>query len=248
MPHRSYAHYCAIARSLDVLGERWTLLIIRELLPGPRRYTELHADLPGISTDILATRLKEMEADALLERHRTGPPTPAWVYELTPRGRDLLPILDALAGWGTGILDGREPTDAVRSHWLALPFARLLRQAIPGHEGIIKVQVDGACWYLHLGPGEPVPAYGGPAEPGAVLTLSTDTMVNLAGAQITLAEALTAGYLDVQGSSSLAGALRATGAQYAPQPDGTFPASARQETAAEQTRGGQHAGLRESPH
>ncbi|HYZ57933.1 MAG TPA: winged helix-turn-helix transcriptional regulator [Streptosporangiaceae bacterium] len=225
MPRRSYAHYCAIARSLDVLGERWTLLIIRELLAGPRRYTELHADLPGISTDILATRLKEMEADGLLERHRTGPPAPAWVYELTPRGRDLLPILHALAGWGTELLDGREPTDAVRSHWLALPIARLLRQAFPGHEGIIEVRVDGARWYLQLGPGEPVPAYEGPAEPGVVLTLSTETMVDLVGAQITLAEALAGGHLKVQGSS-LVDALRATRPRHTPPPDNTFPAPA----------------------
>ena len=118
MSRRSYAHYCPIARSLDVLGERWTLLIVRELLPGPRRYTDLHADLPGISTDVLASRLKEMEADGLVTRHRVAPPTPARVYELTPRGRELLPVLTALSGWGQSLLGDREPTDAQRAHWL----------------------------------------------------------------------------------------------------------------------------------
>ena len=61
MPRRSYDQYCPLSRALDAIGERWTLLIVRELLAGPRRYTDLHADLPGVSTDVLATRLKEME-------------------------------------------------------------------------------------------------------------------------------------------------------------------------------------------
>ncbi len=208
MPRRSYAHYCTIARSLDVIGERWTLLIIRELLPGPRRYTELHADLPGISTDVLAARLKEMEADGLVERHRTGPPTPAWVYELTPRGRGLLPVLSALARWGGGLLDGQEPTDALRSHWLALPLAHLLERAAPGHHGVTELRIDGTTCYVRTDAGEPSPAYDKPAEPAAVLTLSTETAMRLTSAQVSLAQALSAGQLGIEGDCDLADALR----------------------------------------
>lgn len=98
MPRRSYDQYCPLSRALDVIGERWTLLIVRELLAGPRRYTDLHADLPGVSTDVLATRLKEMEQDGLISRRRLPPPAAASVYELSPRGRDLLPALTLLAG------------------------------------------------------------------------------------------------------------------------------------------------------
>lgn len=208
MPRRSYAHYCAIARSLDIIGERWTLLIIRELLPRPRRYTELHADLPGISTDVLAARLKEMEADGLLERCRTAPPTPAWVYELTTRGRDLLPVLSTLARWGGDLLDSKQPTDAVRSHWLAIPLARLLRRAAAGHNGMIELRMDGARCYLRLDADGSMPAYDRPGEPDAVLTLNTETAVNLTSRRMILAEALVGGDLKVKGDSDLADALR----------------------------------------
>lgn len=73
---RSYDQYCASARALDAVGDRWTLLIVRELLAGPRRYTDLHADLPGVSTDVLAGRLKDMEAQGLATRRKLPPPPP----------------------------------------------------------------------------------------------------------------------------------------------------------------------------
>ncbi len=98
-PRRSYDQYCSAARALDVVGDRWTLLIVRELLAGPRRYTDLHADLPGVSTDVLASRLKDMERDGLASRRRLPPPGAAYVYELTGRGRELLPVLQALGEW-----------------------------------------------------------------------------------------------------------------------------------------------------
>lgn len=229
MPRRSYAHYCAIARSLDVVGERWKLLIVRELLPGPRRYTELHADLPGISTDVLAARLKELEADGLLERSRSAPPTPAWLYGLTPRGRDLLPVLSALARWGSGLLDSKQATDALRGHWLFLPLAHLLADAVPAQPGVAELRVDGACCQVSLGPGSPVLADGGDTEPDAVLTLGTDTAADLASAQTTVGEALAAGRLAVSGESALAAALRAAGDPQAAgdrQAAGDQPASA----------------------
>lgn len=109
---RSYDQYCAAARALDAVGDRWTLLIVRELLAGSRRYTDLHADLPGVSTDVLASRLKDMERDGLATRRKLPPPAAAFVYELTERGRGLLPVLDALATWGAPELAERRPTDA----------------------------------------------------------------------------------------------------------------------------------------
>jgi DNA-binding HxlR family transcriptional regulator len=113
---------------MDVVGERWTVLIVRELLAGPRRYTDLHADLPGVSTDVLASRLKEMENDGLVTRRRLAPPAAAAVYELTPRGRDLLPALMVLADWGAADLAQRRPTDALRAHWFAIPLMRRLAE------------------------------------------------------------------------------------------------------------------------
>jgi DNA-binding HxlR family transcriptional regulator len=117
MPRRSYDQYCAVARALDAVGERWSLLIVRELLRGPQRYTDLHADLPGVATDILATRLKQLEAEGVVERRRLERPANAVVYELTPRGLALRQVIEALAAWGLDALGDPRPTDAVRRHW-----------------------------------------------------------------------------------------------------------------------------------
>lgn len=118
MSRRSYDQYCAVARALDAVGERWSLLIVRELLAGPRRYTDLHADLPGVSTDILATRLKQLEGEGLVLRRRLERPANATVYELTERGATLRGVVDALGAWGLGLLGEQRPTDAVREHWI----------------------------------------------------------------------------------------------------------------------------------
>ncbi|MEV5612363.1 helix-turn-helix domain-containing protein [Streptomyces sp. NPDC052225] len=153
MPRRSYDQYCAAARALDLVGDRWTLLIVRELLAGPRRYTDLHADLPGVSTDMLATRLKDMERDGLTVRRRLAAPASVYVYELTPRGRELLPVLDALAEWGAPELAERRATDAVRAHWMALPVRRDLERR--GVTGVVEVRVDEGVFHVRVG-GEPV--------------------------------------------------------------------------------------------
>lgn len=116
---RSYDQFCAGARALDAVGDRWTLLIVRELLAGPRRYTDLHADLPGVSTDVLASRLKDMEQGGLATRRKLPPPAAASVYELTERGHGLLPVLAALAEWGArprgAAAHGRGPGALVRA-------------------------------------------------------------------------------------------------------------------------------------
>lgn len=148
---RSYDQFCAAARALDSVGDRWTLLIVRELLAGPRRYTDLHADLPGVSTDVLASRLKDMEQSGLAVRRRLPPPAAASVYELTGRGRGLLPVLAALAEWGAPALDERRPTDAVRAHWFALPLLRALEGLT--HAGVVEVHLDEGEFHVRTGRG-----------------------------------------------------------------------------------------------
>ena len=97
---RTYDQYCPIAHALGAVGERWSLLIVRELLHGQRRYTDLADALPGIGTNILAARLRELEAAGVVAKRRLLPPTPATVYELTEKGRGLHPVLHELARWG----------------------------------------------------------------------------------------------------------------------------------------------------
>ncbi|MFB8755390.1 winged helix-turn-helix transcriptional regulator [Streptomyces sp. NPDC059852] len=203
-PRRSYDQYCSAARALDAVGDRWTLLIVRELLAGPRRYTDLHADLPGVSTDVLASRLKDMERDGLSTRRRLPPPGAAYVYELTERGRRLLPVLQALGEWGRSELGERRPTDAVRAHWFALP----LLSSLDG-EGLLEVRLEEGDFHLHVG-AEEGPVYGdGPAprEPDARLVLDSATCAALARGEASLTDAVRDGRATVTGDGTLAKAL-----------------------------------------
>ncbi|MFJ9810254.1 winged helix-turn-helix transcriptional regulator [Streptomyces sp. NPDC101158] len=188
---RSYDQYCAAARALDAVGDRWTLLIVRELLAGPRRYTDLHADLPGVSTDMLAGRLKDMEGAGLVTRRRLPPPVSASVYELTERGRALLPVLRALAAWGAPALDEPRPTDAVRAHWFAIP----LLSALEGLGArVVQVSLDEGEFHVRSGDGGQVTYGEGPAA-DAEVRLRTDaaTCRALAGGELTLTEAVDSG-------------------------------------------------------
>jgi DNA-binding HxlR family transcriptional regulator len=97
---RTYGDMCGIARALDVIGERWALLVVRELILGPKRFTDLRAGLPNIGPDVLSQRLRELEAAGLLSRRTLAPPAASRVYELTERGRALEPVLLALGEWG----------------------------------------------------------------------------------------------------------------------------------------------------
>ncbi|MEU8954790.1 helix-turn-helix domain-containing protein [Streptomyces sp. NPDC048518] len=216
-PRRSYDQYCAAARALDAVGDRWTLLIVRELLAGPRRYTDLHADLPGVSTDVLASRLKDMEQRGLATRRRLSPPSAAYVYELSGRGRELLPVLEALAAWGAPALTERAPTDAVRAHWFALPLLRGLAAAAArsgvgsGAEGVVEVRLDEGCFHVRLAATDDDRTYGdGPAPDGAdaALTLDAASCVAVSRGELTIAQGVREGRIEVTGDSVLAKALR----------------------------------------
>jgi len=115
---KRYDQYCAIAHALELVGERWSLLIVRELLTGPKRYTDLAGSLPRIGSNVLAARLKELEAGGILTKRRLPPPTPAQVYELTPYGESLRPVMRELALWGIRSLGAPEDDDEFAPGWL----------------------------------------------------------------------------------------------------------------------------------
>jgi DNA-binding HxlR family transcriptional regulator len=117
---RSYDEYCSIAKSLDLVGDRWTLLVVRELsLRGPSRYTDLRNGLPGVATNLLADRLRDLEAAGLVAREEAPPPIATTLFRLTERGTGLKPVLDELMRWGLPLMVEQRDEDAVRSHWLA---------------------------------------------------------------------------------------------------------------------------------
>lgn len=111
---RSYGDVCGAARALDTVGERWSLMVVRELLCGPKRFTDLRTGLPNVSPDVLSQRLRDLEATGILRRRTLPPPTPAKVYELTDYGRELGPVIDALGRWGA-----RLPLPADGDLWMS---------------------------------------------------------------------------------------------------------------------------------
>nr|WSW69843.1 helix-turn-helix transcriptional regulator [Streptomyces sp. NBC_00995] len=208
---RSYDQFCAGARALDAVGDRWTLLIVRELLAGPRRYTDLHADLPGVSTDVLASRLKDMEQGGLITRRRLPPPAAAAVYELTERGHALLPVLAALAEWGAPALVERRPTDAVRAHWFALPLLRALEGFGGVAGGVVDVHLDEGEFHVRTGtpaPGEPVYGEGPAARADARIVLDAELCLALGRGDATFADAVKEGSIEVSGEGPLAREMR----------------------------------------
>jgi DNA-binding HxlR family transcriptional regulator len=141
MSDRTYGQFCALARSLDVVGDRWTLLLVRELLAGPRRHAELKRGLPGIATNLLSERLRELQAAGVIERAQLdGAPR----YRLTERGRALRPVLVELARWGSPMLPELDEDVVFRASWLALTLDVLLdRTALGDGETALRFRIDG---------------------------------------------------------------------------------------------------------
>jgi DNA-binding HxlR family transcriptional regulator len=174
---RSYDEYCSIAKALDVVGDRWTLLIVRELaLRGACRYTDLRSGLPGIATNLLAERLRELERAGVITREDAPPPIATALFRLTPRGEQLRPVLDDLVRWGLPLMSEQDPDDAVRSHWLAAALELMLTDRQPDAPGVtlelqtgdqpIVVETRGGAIYVRLGPAEhPDATLAGPAKP-----------------------------------------------------------------------------------
>jgi DNA-binding HxlR family transcriptional regulator/putative sterol carrier protein len=130
MGKRRYGQYCALARALDTVGERWTLLIVRELMLGPRRYTDLLDALPGIGTNLLADRLKELEQRGVVQRSRLPRPAAAAVYELTAHGRGLEPAVIELTRWGSNELRRPRRSEHFRPAWLGIAMRAAFRPEV----------------------------------------------------------------------------------------------------------------------
>lgn len=119
---RSYGQYCSVAKALDVIGDRWTLLVVRELLAqGPSRYTDLRRGLPGIATNLLAERLRDLEQAGIVAREDAPPPIATALFSLTERGEQLRPVIGELGRWGIPLMADTTPDEQYRSHWLQLP-------------------------------------------------------------------------------------------------------------------------------
>ena len=138
---KRYEQYCPVAHALDLVGERWALLVVRELMHGPKRYTDLADALPGIGTNILASRLRDLEAGGVVSKRTLPPPAASRVYELTEYGRELRPVLRELALWGARSLGPPTEEDELFEGWLANAVDIVLAPFAP--PGRFEFHVDG---------------------------------------------------------------------------------------------------------
>jgi DNA-binding HxlR family transcriptional regulator len=201
---RSYRQFCPAAKALDIVGDRWSLLIVRELaVRGGCRYTDLIEGLPGIATNLLAARLRELEEAAVVRRENAPPPVATTLYELTPWGEQLEPVLEALGEWGAPKL--REPTegDHFRSHWLVLPLRLRLRDHKPEQPPVsIEVRTGEQPIVIEIGGGSVSVHPGTAKDPAALITGHPRAVLGLLVGALDLATATSLG-LGYQGDDEV---------------------------------------------
>lgn len=203
MSERAYGQFCGFARALDIVGDRWALMIVRDLLVGPKRFSDLHAGLPKIPTNVLTTRLKQLEAGGVAARRALPRPAGGVVYELTSRGRALEDAVVAIGRWGAKLLDAPRDGEIVTVDSLAMALrttfrpeaAEDLRARYELHVGDIAVHaiVDGSRVTVGRG-----------AIEGADLTLEAGpALKDLMSGEITPSQALASGAVRIRGPRRL---------------------------------------------
>jgi DNA-binding HxlR family transcriptional regulator/putative sterol carrier protein len=209
VPEHRYQQYCALARALDVVGDRWTLLIVRELVPGPRRFTDLLEGLPGVSRNLLTERLRGLERDGVVARKELPAPAARLVYELTADGRDLADAIIPLIRWGVGRLGDRESDESFRPRWSAVGMAGLAdREAAKGVNETYQYLVGDSAFHFAVDDGS-IEVHDGPAhEPAVVVTTGEETYAHVVSGKITVSSATSAGALTFSGDAQAVKRLR----------------------------------------
>ena len=194
LPARSYGQFCGLARALDVVGDRWSLLIVRELLLGPMRYGELVASLGGIATNLLADRLRSLESSAVIER-RLGQPSGV-VYALTPWGSELREAIEALIRWSSPLMASGQAGDTMQPGWLAVALPALLRGRTAKLPVELGIEVAGSFMTLRVGKDGPHVTVQPDRRPNTILKAEPEVVLGLAAGLITMDEALSRASVD----------------------------------------------------
>ncbi len=184
---RSYDQFCPAARALDVVGERWSLLIVRDLLAGPKRFKELREGLPGIATNLLSSRLRSLERDGVLRRSELPPPAGSVVYELTERGQALQPVLRELASWGTPRLGSPRRRDSVDLDRLMLAGFGKVKPMRPPPElrETYELRIGKEAYAIRVENGEARVVRGASERPDLVVTLDRKTLLSFIAGTLT---------------------------------------------------------------
>jgi DNA-binding HxlR family transcriptional regulator len=204
MSRRTYGQLCALARTLDLVGERWTLLVVRDLALAPRRFTDLQEGLPGIGTSLLSERLKHLEEHGLARRVVAPRPEGGVVYELTERGKGLAQALMPLARWGFDLLDEERGEGVFRGEWVVLNLRSLFRRdRAKGVKDCYLFRIEGEdVWAvvekgrLEVGEGTP------PRDPDFTLTTDVATFAAIGCGSVSPADALGDGRSSFEGDPS----------------------------------------------
>jgi DNA-binding HxlR family transcriptional regulator len=200
---RSYGEYCSIAKALDVVGDRWTLLIVRELLiRGGCRYTDLKEGLPGIATNLLSERIRGLESAGLIWRENAPPPVATTLFHLTDAGKELLPVLDAIGRWGVRYMMEPADGDAFRGQWFAFPASFFLHDRDPeGPPVSIELRAADSPAVIEVSGGTIRTRPGTAAVPDVVLAGAPRIILALFAGALSVAQAADLG-LEIRGDIS----------------------------------------------
>ena len=197
---RDYGQYCGLARSLDVVGDRWNLLIVRQLLMGPARYGELREGLSGIATNLLTDRLRDLETAGVIERQLSGDSS-AITYALTEWGAQLREPINALVRWSTPLMIRGPENDEFRPEWLLVALPALFEGRVPtDHSATVGIVVDGAMVQLRATESGIVVSNPDGRELAAVLTANAHLVLGLATGMLSLDDVRTV--VDSDGNES----------------------------------------------
>ncbi|NYH50590.1 DNA-binding HxlR family transcriptional regulator [Nocardiopsis arvandica] len=198
---RDYGQFCGLASGLDIVGERWTLLIVRQLLIGPARFNELLHDLPGLAPNLLSERLRSMTANGLISASATPGDARGKVYELTEDGLGLREPVLALARWGLGQLGKKEVGGTVRAGWGFLAIqAMTIPELIPQVSEQYEFRIDDEVFGVRVGRGQTEFVRGPLSPPDLTIHSSAETFIRVGTKALTPFEALATGEMRVEGS------------------------------------------------
>ncbi|MEU3738019.1 winged helix-turn-helix transcriptional regulator [Streptomyces sp. NPDC032198] len=202
---RSYDQSCPAARALDVVGGRWSLLIVRELLLGPRRYTDLVTGLPGIGPNVLAERLRALRKAGILSQVKLPPPASSAVYELTELGTAMRPVLDELTRWGMRLPTSPRPGDTFRLSWvLGCLRASFRPEEASGVRETYEFRVDGDTFHLRVDDGALDIQNGSATDPVCAITTDLGSFLAIGARLVDIEDAVARGLAKLEGELAAA--------------------------------------------
>jgi DNA-binding HxlR family transcriptional regulator len=204
MAIRSYGQYCGVSHAVELLGQRWALLVVRDLLPGPKRFTDLQRGLPGIPTNVLSSRLKELEEGGVIRRRALPRPPGGVAYELTEYGRELEPVVRHLMVWGAKSLGEPGKSDVVTSSSLALGLQLGFRPEVAeGLAATYELRILDAVVQVRVEDGKLTAVDGASEEPDLIFKSNLAGLRSLMLGELRAEDAASGGPFRLEGDASL---------------------------------------------